>query len=79
MSGFEESLGEKKIITHIGQMEMRNTLQKKVYLDYLIKHKIFTHDDIYKNTFKSDRVFDELKEKFAQYRKLYIKEKGTSP
>lgn len=63
---------------YVSSGQVRDVCRYKVYLDYLIKHKIFSHDDIYKNTFKNDNVYYELKEKYAEYRKLYKKEKGQS-
>ncbi len=46
-------------------------INDKKYLDYLIKHKIFSYDDIYKNTFPSENVFEELKEIYKKYMVLY--------
>ena len=51
----------------------------KKYLDYLIKHHIFTYDDIYKKTFDNENVFEELAEKYKKYREIYKKVKGKSP
>ena len=58
---------------------MKNIIEKKQFLDYLIKHKIFSHEDIYARTFKTDRPYEELKEKFAEYKVLYKKLRGKSP
>jgi hypothetical protein len=68
-----------KISTHVSKLQMKNVLEQKKYLDYLIKHKIFSHDDIYKNTFPNDKVYNELKDKYEEYVVLYKKLKGKSP
>lgn len=77
--GIESSLSESKIRVLVSSGFVRDVCRYKVYLDYLVKHKIFSHDDIYKHTFKTENVYRELKEKYAEYRKLYKKEKGESP
>jgi hypothetical protein len=69
----------KRISTHIGKLQIKNILEQKKYLDYLISKKIFTHDDIYKNTFPNDKVYSELKDKYEEYAVLYKKLKGKSP
>ena len=48
----------------------------KQYMDYLIDHHIFTYDDLYKNTFESDKVFDELAVRYEKFREIYDKLKG---
>lgn len=45
---------------------------KKKFFNYLISNNIFTHDDIYKNTFGDERAFDHIDNKHRQY--LLVKE-----
>jgi enamine deaminase RidA (YjgF/YER057c/UK114 family) len=58
---------------------IKNIVSDKVYLDYVIKHRIFTYDDIYKNTFPSEKAFDELQDTYKEWVKLYKNIKGKSP
>jgi len=78
LESIEESLHLKKVKIFVSRMEMRNTLETKQYLDYVIQHKIFSHDDIYKRMLPSERAYDDLKAKYELYRALYKKEKGQS-
>jgi hypothetical protein len=68
-----------KVTADVTSGPIKRILEGKKYLDYLIKHKIFSHDDIYKKVFKSEKVFDELKEDYKKYREIYKKEKGEYP
>jgi hypothetical protein len=68
---FNEAIQENKIFNTVPYGEFVRVSSFKKFLDYLIKHKIFTHDDIYKNTFKSDKIFDELKDKYEKYKVIY--------
>ena len=68
-----------KILSHISIGKLKVWSEKKKYLDFVIKTKIFTYDDIYKRTFPNDKIFDELKELHKEYAKVYKKEKGKSP
>jgi 2-cysteine adaptor domain len=74
-----ESLQEGHILTMVVLGQIKDVLRYKTYCDYLIKHKIFSHDDIYKRTYPGDDAFEDLKAKYTEYRKLYKKEKGASP
>jgi hypothetical protein len=58
---------------------IRDICETKQYLDYVIQHKIFTYDDIYKNTFPNESIFEELKELHKEYAKVYKRVKGKSP
>jgi len=79
MSSMKECLLQGKIEIYVSSSQYENTMDIKTYMDYLIAHKIFTHDDIYKHTFKSDKIFDELTSTWKEYQALYKKEKGKSP
>lgn len=68
-----------KIDTDYSSREIEMIVNRKVYLDYLIEHHIFTYDDIYKHTFSSEDDFKELQRVFKEYSKLYKKIKGHSP
>lgn len=70
---------ERKIDELIPSGAIRDLVLGKKYLDYLIAHNIFSYDDIYKNTFTSEKVFQELAEKYKEYRKLYKDIEGESP
>jgi len=52
--------------------------KRKAFVDYLIKHKIFSKEDIYTKVFPSEKAFDNLKKKFADYKKLYKEVEGVS-
>jgi hypothetical protein len=71
MNLIEGTLLTKKIQTHASRQQLDNVLEQKEYLDYVIKHKIFTYDDIWKNTFPNDKAYDTLKVKYEEYIKLY--------
>lgn len=79
MNTMKSSLMSKNIHAHEPRGHVANLIKQKDYLDYLIKHKIFSYDDIYKHTFKTDHPYQKLKDTFAEYSKLYKKIKGTSP
>lgn len=64
---------------NMGKVEIHNVLEQKKYIDYIIKHKIFTYNDIYIRTFKTERPYEELKELFEKYKRLYKSIKGSSP
>jgi hypothetical protein len=64
---------------HVSLGEIKVWSEHKKYLDYVIKHNIFTYDDIYKNTFPHENIFEELKELFPKYAKVYKSVKGKSP
>jgi len=65
--------------THVSLGEIKVWSQHKQYLDYVIQHKIFKYDDIYKNTFPNENIFEELKELFPKYAAIYKRVKGKSP
>ena len=67
------------INVHVSKGEIRDIGEIKKYLDYVIQHKIFTYDDIYKHTFPSENIFEELKELHKEYSKVYKRVKGKSP
>lgn len=69
------SIKTNEISSHIGTKYINIVINTKKYLDYLIKHKIFSHDDIYVNTFPNENVFEELKELHKKYMILYEKTK----
>jgi hypothetical protein len=75
----ENSLRKQQIYVNVRSGTIRDIIKGKKFLDYLIAHNIFTYDDIYKRTFISEKVFDELQEKYKKYRELYKKVKGKSP
>ena len=75
----QNSINTNQIFGGVGPAQMKNIIEKKQYLDYIIKHKIFSHEDIYARTFKTDKPYEELKEKFAEYKVLYKKLRGKSP
>jgi len=79
MSDMDASIETNTIFAHVGPAHMKNLIEQKHYVDYIIKHKIFSHEDIYKRTFKTDRPYEELKEKFAEYKVLFKKLDGKSP
>lgn len=79
LKDINESLQIGRINTGIATGQIKDVLRYKTYCDYLIKHKIFSHDDIYKLTYPGDNAFEDLKAKYTEYRKLYKKEKGASP
>jgi hypothetical protein len=75
-----ENTIEKNVLTsRVVSGVIRDLKRDKVYLDYLIKHNIFSYDDIYKHTFKNEKVFDELEVKYKKYREIYKRIKGVSP
>ncbi len=69
------ALKNNNITIYVSRGDLRDILDDKKYLDYLIKHKIFSHDDIYVNTFPHENVFEELKELHKKYMILYEKTK----
>jgi hypothetical protein len=71
IASFDEAIEANRIFDTVPYGEFVRTSNYKKFLDHLISHKIFTHEDIYKNTFKSDKIFDELKEKNKKYRVIY--------
>ncbi len=75
----EKLIKRKKVDITIGPGEVRDIIRGKTYLDYLIAHNIFTYDDIYKNTFKSENDFKELEDKYKIYQKIYKDIKGEMP
>ena len=75
----DRTIKTNKIDITIAKGEVRDLLLGKKYLDHLIAQNIFSYDDIYKNTFTSEKVFDELAKKYQLYRKIYKEIKGESP
>ncbi len=72
-------LTSKTITYSISTGEINDLLKDKLYLDHLIKRKIFLHDDIYVKTFPGENCYDELKKTYEEYKKLYKKLKNKSP
>jgi hypothetical protein len=79
LNTIENTIKTNKVNYNIPSGVIRDLKRDKVYLDYLIKHNIFSYDDIYKYTFKSEKVFDELAERYKIYRKIYKETEGESP
>ena len=75
----DETIQTKKIDITIAKGFIRDLMLGKKYLDYLIAHNIFTYDDIYKKTFTSEKVFEELAIKYQLYKKIYKEIWGNSP
>lgn len=75
----DDTIKTKKIDLTIPKGFIRDLILGKKYLDYLIAHNIFSYDDIYKHTFTSEKVFEELASKFQIYKKIYKEVKGKSP
>lgn len=75
----EDAIVTGKVFFAVPKGTIKDLLKDKKYLDYLIEHKVFSYDDIYKRVFKSEKVFDELAMKYKKYREIYKKVKGRSP
>jgi hypothetical protein len=75
----EHDIKIKEFVYGISSGTIRDLKNDKKYLDYLVEHNVFSYDDIYKKTFKSEKVFDELAEKYKIYRKIYKEVHGKSP
>ncbi len=76
LTEIDKVIKKRKIYLTISQGTIDYILRAKKYLDYLIAHNIFSYDDIYKKTFKSEKDFDELAEKYKLYKKIYKDVKG---
>lgn len=74
-----ECLQKDEIVVYVSSSAYHSLKDIKKYMDYLIEHRIFTYDEIYKHTFKSDKIFDEIKSTWKEYAALYRRLKGTSP
>jgi hypothetical protein len=75
-----KNIEDNKDIITVSFGEIKDLLKDKKYLDYLIKHNIFTYDDIYVKTIEGgEKVFEELQEKYKKYRELYKEVNGHSP
>jgi hypothetical protein len=75
----ENAIKTQTIFETLDSGVIRDLKAETKYFDYLIKHNIFSYDDIYKHTFKSEKVFDELAEEYKKYREIFKKVKGRSP
>ena len=73
------SLNQNKIHATISSGEISSIRYKKLYLDYLVRNNIFTHEDIYKKTFPSENFVKDLEVEFEKYKVLYKRLKGKSP
>lgn len=72
------SLKAKEI--HVESMNTIATFEKeKKVIDHMISLGIFTKDDIYKKTYKSEKWLEELQTLYKKYAELYKKVKGKSP
>ena len=79
LATIKDAIETGKVNVMISSGTIRDLNRDKEYLDYLIQRRIFTYDDIYKNTFKNEHVFSDLAEKYKKYRVIYKKVKGESP
>ena len=52
---------------------MDNAYSYKTYIDELIRLGVFSYDDLYKNMFESENVFNDLKELHNRYYEAYKK------
>lgn len=52
-------------------VNMKDLRTFKRYLDYMIKKKLFTYDDIYKHTFKNENFPEEIEALHKQYLKKF--------
>jgi 2-cysteine adaptor domain len=73
------SIEKNKVFAHVFPKQIQNLLEQKAYLDYVIKHKIFSADDIYQRTFKMEKPYEHLKALFKKYSALFKKLEGKSP
>lgn len=73
------AVNKNEIFADITKGHLRDICNSKEYLDYVIKHKIFTYEDIYEKTFPNEQVFEELKRLHVEYAKVYKRLKGKSP
>ena len=79
LGSIEESLELGYIRTYVCSSFIKDVCRYKTYFDYLIEHRVFSYNDIYKRTFKSDTVYEDLKEIYKKYTELYVKENVSSP
>ena len=77
-AGLEGSIKQNNFRFFITHQEMDNAYSYKNYIDELIKLGVFTHDDLYKNMFESENIFDELKELHNTYYEAYKKSKQNT-
>ena len=62
----------------ISHQNLDSTLRDKKYIDELIRLGIFSYDDLYKNMFESESVFNELEELHKKYYEAYKKNKKNT-
>jgi len=70
-SRLEKQLIEKSNLAIAGS-HVDDLANHKKYLDYLIKKKLFTYDDIYKHTFQNENFPQEIEVLYKQYREKYF-------
>ncbi len=78
IAGLEGSIKSNHFQFLTTHQEIDSTIRYKDYIDELIRLKVFTHDDLYKNMFESENVFDELAELHKKYFEAYKKTKKNN-
>lgn len=79
LSSIERQLKKDDIDTKVHSKVIYNLIEKKKYIDYVISHKIFSHDDIYTKVFKNPNVWTDLGEKYRLYSTKYEKQFSRLP
>ena len=77
-AGLEGSIRYNNFRFFVSHQDLDSTLRNKTYIDELIRLGVFTHDDLYKNMFESENVFDELRELHNKYYEAYKKNKKNT-
>ncbi len=68
----------KKTNFAIAESHVKAQANHKRYLNYMIKKKLFTYDDIYKKTFQNDKFPQEIEALYKQYRDKYYSKTKTA-
>ncbi len=65
----------------IGKTDIKEIIDGKKYIDYLIKHNIFAYDDIYgeNKVFENEYIFNTLEENYKIYRIMHKKQYDLTP
>ncbi len=65
----------------IGKSDIKEIIDGKKYIDYLIKHNIFAYDDIYgeNKVFENEYIFNTLEENYKIYRIMHKKQYDLTP
>ncbi len=74
----KESLKLKDFSDLITSSVISRLVSYKLYIDELIRLGVFSHDDLYKNMFESEYIFDELIKLHADYMEAYKKTKKNN-